>query len=180
MALPQKIENKLVFGRRPGAGRPFDASWPSEKSWTTAGIEPIEVFYYYDGPLIFSAVVGPFVMLFAKWDELDDNSLYTASIVDEAMLAALGECRLSVFGCVAYDLRFMVELDGMVPTRFWRIGVGNVPAKTLAERGAACAPGHPKLPDVLPGYPVPDWERRQVRHLVRGSSYDVFAEAAGV
>jgi hypothetical protein len=169
-----------AVSRRPGVGAIFDVSWPHEKPWTGSELIPIEVFYYYDGPLLFSVEAGPFTLLMMKWDEIDGADLYTASLVDAAMLAALGECRLSVFGAIAYDMRLMVEMDGMVPSKVWRIGVENIPARKLSTRGVACAPGHPKVPDVLPGYPVPDWERRRVRHLVRGSSYDVLAEAANV
>ncbi|MNU56070.1 hypothetical protein D3C71_451570 [compost metagenome] len=168
------------MSRRPGLGPVFDTSWPHERPWTNDELAPIEVFYYFDGPLLFSVAAGPFTLLMMKWDELDGADLYTASLVDESMLAALGECRLSVFGAIAYDMRFMVEMDGMSPTKVWRIGVENIPARKLSTPGVACASGHGEVPDVMPGYPVPDWARRRVRHLTRGSSYDVFAESASV
>jgi hypothetical protein len=168
------------MSRRPGSGPVFDVSWPHDEPWTSDELTPVEVFYYYDGPMLFSVAAGPFTLLMMKWDELDGTDLYTASLVDTAMLAALGECRLSVFGAIAYDMRFMVEMDGMVPTKVWRIGVENIPARKLSTPGVACAPGHDKVSDVLPGYPLPDWARRRVRHLVRGSSYDVLSETANV
>jgi hypothetical protein len=167
-------------GRRPGVGALFDVSWPHEAPWTSDELIPIEVFYEFDGPQLFSVAAGPFTILMLKIDELERTDLYTASLVDERMLAALGECRLSVFGAVAYDMRFVIEMDGMVPVRVWKIGVENLPARKFSKRGCACAPGYPEVPDVLPGYPIPDWARRRVRHLVRGSSYDVFSEAAKV
>ncbi len=168
------------MSRRPGFGPAFDTSWPHEEPWTNSELIPIEVFYYYDGPLLFSVAAGPFTLLLMKWDELNDADLYTASLVDDAMLAALGECRLSVFGAIAYDMRFMVEMEGMMPKKVWKIGIENIPARKLSTRGVACAPGYPAVPDVLPGYPLPDWARRRMRHLARGSSYDVLAEAANV
>ncbi len=168
------------MSRRPGTAAAFDVSWPHEGPWTKDELVPIEVFYYYDGPLLFSVAAGPFTLLLMKWDELDGTDLYTASLVDGTMLAALGECRLSVFGAIAYDMRFMIEMDGMLPRKVWRIGTENIPARKLSTPGVACAPGHDKVPDVLPGYRLPDWARRRVRHLVRGSSYDVVCEAANV
>lgn len=165
---------------RPGSAALFDTSWPHEESWTSERIVPIEVFYHFDGPLLFSAAVGPFTMLFSKFDELDGTDLYTASIVDDRMLAALGNAELSVFGAVAYDMRFMLEMDGMTVRRVWKCGVANIPKRCLAEMGVACMAGKPPAADVLPGYRKPEWAMRRMRHLTRGSAYDVVAEQANV
>jgi hypothetical protein len=180
LGISNSVREGHSMSRRPGAAAPFDVSWPSCAPWTDAEIVPLDVFYEYDGPMLFSVSAGPFTLLMMKWDELDETDLYTASLVNEAMLAALGACRLSVFGAISYDMRFMVEMAGMVPKRVWNCGVENIPARKLSTPGVACAPGHPAVPDVLPGYPLPDWARRRVRHLTRGSSYDVLAEAANV
>ncbi|NTF17012.1 hypothetical protein G6L37_01035 [Agrobacterium rubi] len=168
------------MSRRPGTAAEFDPTSPHLEPWTREPIVPLEVFYYYDCPMLFSAAVGPFVMLFSKYDELEDTDLYTVSLVDDTMLSALGNAELSVFGAVACDMRFMIEMDGMSVLRAWKCGVENLPARRLATRGVACMPGKPSVPDVLPGYRKPEWALRRMRHLTRGSSYDVISEAANV
>jgi hypothetical protein len=168
------------MSRRPGSGSEFEPSWPHIEPWTETAIRPLETFYYFDGPILFSADVGPFQMLFCKHDEIGSGDLFLASLVDHRMLAALGDAKLSVFGAVAYDLRFVIETEGLVPRRMWRCGIENIPMARLPKPGVASAPGHPVVPDVLPGYPAPEWASRQMRHLKRGSRYDVLCESANV
>lgn len=165
---------------RPESADLFDVSWSHQPPWTEDRIVPIEIFYQFDGPLLFSAAVGPFTMLFSKFDELDETDLYTVSLVDERMLTALGHAELSVFGAVAYDMRFMVEMDGMSVRRVWKCSVANIPKRRLAAMGVACMAGKPPAADILPGYRKPDWAYRRMRHLTRGSAYDVIAEQANV
>jgi len=168
------------MSKRPGTAAQFDPSWPHQDPWTRDPVVPIEIFYSFDGPLLFSAAVGPFVMLFSKFDELDETDLYTVSLVDDAMLAALASGELSAFGAVAYDMRFMIEMDGMSVRRVWNCSAANLSKRRMAAMGVACMAGRPPVTDVLPGYRKPDWAFRRMRHLTRGSSYDVIAEEASV
>jgi hypothetical protein len=133
----------------PGSLAPFSTSWPSRAAWTSEDLVPLQVFYEFDGPLLYSVAAGPFTLLMMKFDELEGSDLYTASIVDHVILAALDDCRLSVFGAISHDMRFMVEMNGMIPVRVWDCRVGNMSEARLPKRGVALSPYVGSTPDLL-------------------------------
>lgn len=198
----------------------FSIDWPSQAPWTDRDIVPEEVYYFFDQPLLFSVAVGPFKMLFQKWSEDDGIELFTVTLVDQGILDMMLENQISVFGAVTYDLRYMVEMDGMFIKRVWPCSQWNIPASRLPSPGVALSPYVEQVPDRVgtPGcdacsqnvdasssltlasraftlrigrgvssirslvdhlmaeFPRP----RHVRHLVRGTCYDVVYEEVSI
>lgn len=61
-------------------------------------IEPIDVLYQYDSPLIFTSKIGFFDAIFCKVDELENSDLYLATNISLDTISALKTGRLSVRG----------------------------------------------------------------------------------
>jgi hypothetical protein len=184
----------------------FDARWRGD--WT--GLVTVEeVFFRFEEPLLYSSRFGPVTLLFLKVSEKDGADVHLASVVDEAVLAALRENRLSVRGAVLQGLRHVVTMRHGQVDRHWDVGAANVPGKWLPEKGVALDRLAGPVSDVIEGKTVegsfriggegfelrlspssapvflPFLERflpvwRRMRHRKRGSTYEVFCDEVSI
>jgi hypothetical protein len=61
-------------------------------------ISPMRVLYEYDGPAIFTAMIGLSEFLFYKADELEECDVFVAAETDDATVDLVLSGRLSVRG----------------------------------------------------------------------------------
>ena len=154
--------------------------WKAIEPWAQS-VEPDRVFYYYDGPQVFSVRLGPLHLLFTRWMNVGEREMFLVGIADGALLDALDAGGISLRGAVDEGLRFAVAMDGYRLVGAWDLCGWSVPEETLPRRGVAVVPGLPPAPDLMinEGRPVLRLGRA-VRHLRRGSVYGVVAERASV
>lgn len=154
--------------------------WKTVMPWTET-VEADRVFYYYDGPLVFSVPLGPLHLLFVRWIDIGDREMFLVSVADDGLLDALSAGEISLRGAVLEDLRFAAQMEGERLVRAWDLAGWPVPPKTLPASGVAISAGMDPAPDVLlrPGRSAVRLGRA-VRHLKRGSVHGVLTERASV
>lgn len=109
--------------------------WPSLPSWTNHDIEPEEVLYEYDGPVVFVATFGAYKVLFSRFDEMDDVALYATGTVSSEVLAALRDGSLSLRGAILREPCHVMELDGLQVRRYWACPAADLPQELLPASG---------------------------------------------
>lgn len=113
-------------------------------------IEPIDVLYHYDAPLIFTSKIGFFNTIFCKVDELENSDLYIATNVSSETLSALRSGRLSVRGVFVQKQVFLVELGSDFSVLAYEECEKNrIPEDYLPDPGAGLFAQFGIVPDML-------------------------------
>lgn len=104
-------------------------------------VEPDEVLYQFDGPLLFTAHVGLSEMLLSKIEETESTDIFIATPTSRPTISALERGILSVRGAFGYDECYIVELDksGNVP-RYWKTSIDLIPEELLPDPGVGLDP----------------------------------------
>ncbi len=108
---------------------------PSEISLPS--IEPSEVLYFFDEPLIFVSTVGLLDHIFVKFDESGGDSFYFCAETNGEVVTALRDGKLSVRGALGQNRVHIIEADrNLQPTRIWTTRLAEIDERFLPERGA--------------------------------------------
>lgn len=119
-------------------------------SWTGGEITPSEVLYSYDGPLIFTAKMGLFGLLYLKIDELGDTDLFLVTQTTDEIVNALRRGLISVRGALDQRSYWIVETkSGLQALRYWRANRNEIPESYLPEPGVGLFSSFGVVPDTL-------------------------------
>ena len=114
--------------------------WSIDQPFETANsgskISLETVLYSYDGPQIFTGLIGFVRALFIKFEELDQTDLFLATPIDDGILEYLVEGRLSVRGAISTETSWIVEAQpGLTVGRYWTCSFSDLPEDILPESG---------------------------------------------
>lgn len=114
---------------------------PSKPTAHLGRIVPLEVFYQFDGPILFSSILGLSQMLFFKYDEFEEHDLFLAVPADQKTLVSLQSGKLSVRGALGYHECFVVRMDvaGQVHA-YWETRIDQLDQELLPEFGVGLDP----------------------------------------
>lgn len=109
---------------------------PFESAQAGAKISLEKVLYSYDGPQIFTGLIGFMRALFIKFEELDQTDLFLATPIDDGTLEYLMEGRLSLRGAISTETSWVVEAQqGLTVGRYWTCSFSDLPEDILPEPG---------------------------------------------
>lgn len=98
-------------------------------------ILPKEVLYFYDGPTIFTAILGLSEVLFQKFDETIHNEFFVATPTNSDKIDALREGRLSVRGAIESDEYWVIQTTGNLKIeKTWKVSEFDFPVRFLPSR----------------------------------------------
>jgi hypothetical protein len=88
----------------------------------------MRVLYEYDGPAIFTAMIGLSKFLFYKADEMEEYDVFVAAETDDATIELVMSGRLSVRGALNKKRVFVIELNhGYCLEKYWEVSAEDVP-----------------------------------------------------
>lgn len=120
-----------------------------EAGWTKDKLSLDEVLFEFDGPMIFTASFGAFKAFFSRIDEEGDLHRYAVGTVSEELMAGIKAGELSVRAALLSEPCFLMDLDGLVVTRFCRVPLIDMPLAMLPASGFTIIPGQVDAPDSL-------------------------------
>ena len=106
----------------------LDSLGPPKRLSNAQLISPVRVLYEYDGPAIFTAMIGLSEFLFYKADELEECDVFIAAETDDSTVDLVMSGRLSVRGALDKNKVFIIELNhGYVVEKYWDVIYEQVP-----------------------------------------------------
>lgn len=113
-------------------------------------LEPFEVLYEYDGPVIFRAKAGLVDLLLSKISEHGQVSRYLSCTTNDESVEALKAGRLSVYGALDRDSFWVIDIDAQSRVqRYWNCSRDDVPGRLLPEPGLGLFHWQGAVPDTL-------------------------------
>lgn len=113
-------------------------------------LEPFDVLYEYDGPIIFRAKAGLVDLLLSKIGEHDQVSRYLTCTTNDENIEALRAGRLSVYGAFDRDSFWIIDADAQSRVqRYWNCARDQVPGRYLPEPGLGLFHWQGAVPDTL-------------------------------
>lgn len=113
-------------------------------------LEPFDVLYEYDGPIIFRAKAGLVDLLLSKIEEKDQVSRYLTCITNDENIGALRAGRLSVYGAFDRDSFWIIDADAQSRVlRYWNCARDQVPERFLPEPGLGLFHWQGAVPDTV-------------------------------
>lgn len=123
---------------------------PSIAAWSSDPISPERVFYEFDGPVIFAAKAAFVEMLFFKFGEREENNLYLAAPITEAIIASMLGGDLSVRGALMSEQLWILELlPDMRVERYWPCRGEEFPSQFMPGRRIGIGAVTRGVPDSL-------------------------------
>ena len=115
---------------------------PAETVWNAGQVVPKTIFYYYDGPTVFTAHVGLTEFLFFKFDEGIQSDFFLVSPTNSKVVKGLEQRTLSIRGAVANARDFWIlELTRQMDVRrYWKIALEDIGSDWLPDLGVALEP----------------------------------------
>lgn len=128
----------------------WSVTQPSKSTAHLGRILPLKVLYQFDGPILFSSVLGLSQMLFFKYDEVEAHDLFLAVPTDPKTLSHLQSGRLSVRGALGYGKCFVVQMDfeGKVHA-YWETQIDEMDKELLPDFGVGLDPRAPWVVDTV-------------------------------
>jgi hypothetical protein len=113
-------------------------------------IKPLNIFYEYDGPTIFSARIGLSTFLFHKFDETPEYEFFIVSQTTPEVLNAVGTGRLSVRGALENDGYWIIQTSGTLNVvSAWYVDELSFPTRLLPTRHHGLFHTSNPVPDTL-------------------------------
>jgi len=128
----------------------WNVSHPSLSVAHLGPIIPMKVLYHFDGPMLFTATMGFSNMLFFKFDEIEGNDLFLATVTDEKIVDALERGALSVRGALGFEDCFVVEttVEGQIQ-KYWPTSISQLDEEMLPEFGVGLDPSASWVVDAI-------------------------------
>uniref|UniRef100_A0A9E7ZVM9 Uncharacterized protein n=1 Tax=Bosea sp. NBC_00436 TaxID=2969620 RepID=A0A9E7ZVM9_9HYPH len=113
-------------------------------------LEPVEVLYEYDGPVIFRAKAGLVDLLLSKISEHEKVSRYLSCTTNNDSVEALKSGRLSVYGALDRDSFWIIDIDAQARVqRYWNCARDDVPGRFFPKPGLGLFHWQGAVPDTL-------------------------------
>jgi hypothetical protein len=113
-------------------------------------IDPVDVYYEFDEPLLFRAVIGITSFILLKIGQTQHGNRYLAANPSSKVISALAANRLSVWGALDSAFYAVMDVDATGNlVQYWRIPFSDVPNRCLPKRGVGVLSGHGWVPDTL-------------------------------
>lgn len=113
-------------------------------------LDPSEVLYEFDGPLIFRARLGLVDLVFNKVSSREGFGIYLACQTDNKTVSALKGGQLSVFGAFDRESYWIIALDESLGVKsYWNCAKSDVPKKFFPKPGFGLFHWHGHVPDTL-------------------------------
>lgn len=119
-----------------GVGNMWNVSNKSMKFANGGIVKPVKVLYQFDGPLLFTALMGGCCMLFFNYDTVGDNDLFIATHSDARMINALESGVMAVREALGIGDCIVVELDtsGRIHN-YWQTRINHLDQELMPEFG---------------------------------------------
>jgi hypothetical protein len=115
-------------------------------AWTPTGpqdgvgfthvVEPVEVLYDFDGPMLFVSRGGPFPLLCYKIDESEDQSQYILTPTNEDVVKNLRAGKIALRTALSQSWMWVVVTDSEYRVkRSWSLSPSSFPDDVLPEAG---------------------------------------------
>jgi hypothetical protein len=123
---------------------------PAKTNWSGGSIQPSDVLYYYDGPILFSAAVGLTDFLFYKVEELDGSDLFLITHTTDTIIEAVKKGALSLRGALTNPDYWILDVDAaMQVRRYWSVREEDLPSDFLPEAGLGLYPQNTPVADTI-------------------------------
>src|SRR5262249_15372860 len=119
--------------------------------WGRIQLQPIEVLYHYDEPLIFTVNFGPATFLLYKIGQEQNSRRYLSVATFDAAIDALRGGRISVRGALDQDTYWIIDTDSDLNVKAaWKVPFAELPPMMLPKAGLGLFSSAGRtLPDTL-------------------------------
>lgn len=127
----------------------WNYSSPCLDNGSGENINPIEILYYYETPLLFTAKVGFINVLCYKLEELPNTDLFLLSPTNMDTIKALRAGKISVRGALSSENYWIVEAEKYRAIKTWSATANDLPEDFLPEPRTGLFEHFGEVPDVI-------------------------------